>query len=75
MNQIFAGQTQIRGKRKLYGRRGHRRNWPVRYIWTVWLLALLSKQMWNGGLALPGAFLLSGDDGVRDETSGRKESV
>ena len=39
-------------------------------VWTVRLLALLSKQMWNRGLALPGAFLLSGDGGVRDETSG-----
>lgn len=31
--------------------------------------------MWSGGLALPGAFFLSGDDGVRDKTSGRKEGV
>lgn len=45
------------------------------YIWTARLLALLSKQMWKKGLALSGAFLLPGDDGVRDEPSGRQQGV
>lgn len=38
-------------------------------------VGMLSMQMWNRGTALPGAFLFLGDDGVRDEASGRKVGV
>lgn len=52
-----------------------KQNQPACYIWTARLLALLSKQMWTEGLAPSGAFVLPGDDGVRDETSGRSGGV
>lgn len=72
---MTSDRMQICGKRNRHARSALVKQESACYIWTARLLALPSKQMWTEGLAPSGALELPGDDGVRDETSGRSRGV